>query len=96
MILFIIKNYWKQALVTTVIIAILACVYFKGRADAKAAIAHAVQKDLERQVAELGKVQEKADEVKEKVIKDRASHPIDDARDSCLLSNNPLEAKCIN
>lgn len=68
--------------------------YYVGGARVKAkAESHAYQEIVQRMKAEQ-KVEEKGKVLKKKVAKSRERAPIDDARDSCLLSGDPFSTRC--
>ncbi len=90
-----IKSYWKPLAIVGLVVGIYFVGYHNGNVSAQRSAEKAVNKELERRWAEYLKTQEAIDKESQKIDEDRQSRPLDDTRDSCLLSNDPFKKKCI-
>lgn len=91
----LLAKYWKHLAVTGLILLVVSGLYLKGRADCNRAHALATEREIARRMAEWEKSRVKIDDKITAIQKHRSSTPVDDDRDSCLLSGNPLETSCI-
>lgn len=98
-ILNLLKKYWLYLLIPILI----ASTYFytynkaykKGQLDCQVKIERTVYVEVEKRHTEEAKEVKRIDSINAKIKKSRETRPIDDDRDSCLLSNDPYETECV-
>lgn len=92
----LILRYWKQLSIIASIGFILLSFYLKGRSD----YAHHIEtkdfQEVKRDIERVEREREQTEEVRHSIRVNRQSIKDDDARDSCILSNDPFTIKCIN
>ncbi len=92
--LFLLKH-WKGLSLAVIGIMVCAGMYFKGRLDCSRSYEKAAAKEIARRFEEYIKERDRTDAIKDVIEKHRSTTPVDDARDSCLLSNNPYSVDCL-
>lgn len=95
MILSFLKGYWKQIAIVVLAFAVVGGAYVKGRRDCARSMEREVAKELEKRVGEVQKERDRTDRIRDSIRSDRESRPVDDDRDSCLLSNDPYQVDCL-
>ncbi len=88
-------KYWKQFVLVGAIALVLFFVYNKGKKDCQLAAERKARTELEHRVDQVQKETDRTDRIQDKIALDRQQRPVDDDRDSCLLSNDPYKTKCI-
>ena len=91
----LIRPHFKSIFLVLAVTLILAGMYYKGYADCNRKHADAVNREINRRMEEYIKAREYTDKIKRSIESDRALRPIDDGRDSCILSGNPFKTKCV-
>lgn len=80
-------------IISLALLGILTAVYLKGRNDAVTRASEKNSIEVAQRLVGWEKQSEKIDRKITKIKQSRKSN--DDGRDSCLLSNNPLEVECL-
>jgi hypothetical protein len=93
-ILTFLKAYWKPILIVLLVIAVVLGLYLKGRSDAKHSFVLQEYKETVKSIESQGKVIKRGKEFSDKVTEHRLVEPIDDERDSCLLSAQSPTEEC--
>lgn len=88
-------RYWKAIAIATTIVALVGGSYVKGRRDASRKMEKEVSKELQRRIEDVQRERNRTDEIRDSIRSDRELYPIDDERDSCILSNDPYTTNCI-
>lgn len=88
-------RYWKAIAIVMAIITLAGGSYVKGRRDEAKKMERAVAKELERRIGELQRERDRTDGIRDSIRNDRELHPVNDDRDSCLLSNDPYQVDCL-
>ena len=91
----VLKNYWKQLAIVALFTMLLGVAYCKGRKDCATQMEKAVVKDLERTFKSVEEERGRTNDIRETIRSDRERNPLDDKRDSCILSNDPFQTRCI-
>lgn len=89
------RNYWKQLALGVGVLALIFVIYNKGRKDCELATERATRKELVKRYTEAEEEATKNDRITYKIKEDLDKTPINDQRDSCLLSNDPFRTKCV-
>ena len=92
--LILLKAYWKPLAVTGLILAILGSTYFKGRYDCNIKQALKETKSIVSSINQVEHRKEELQKIEDEIKTTREKKPINDLRDSCLLSNDPFSVKC--
>lgn len=95
MIYSIILAHWQKILWVGAVLAILFGVYAKGRYDCRTSYRKALDQEIAKRIAEYEKERNKNQEKKDQILEHRRKNPVNDKRDSCILSNNPLSVNCL-
>lgn len=95
LILALFSRYWKQLAIAGIVISLLTGVYLKGRRDCASQMEREVATELQKRTEAVQRERTKTDKIRDNVKIDREAHPIDDERDTCLLSNNPYRVDCL-
>lgn len=93
MILLLLNKIKVPLIISVGILTILAGIYLKGRNDAVTRASEKNSIEVTQRLVGWEKQSEKIDRKITKIKQSRKSN--DDDRDSCLLSNNPLEVECL-
>lgn len=91
----ILRRYWKHFAVTGIVLALVLGIYAKGRRDCSLQMERRVAEELERRQDAVQRERDSTERVRDRIRSDRESRPIDDQRDSCLLSGDPFRTKCV-
>ena len=91
-----IKAYWKPLVITGAIISIALVIYLRGRSDMQHKIERRDLKETIRRDAEVHKVVDRANKVREKIriLDKNGQYTEKDRVYSCLLSNDPISTSC--
>ena len=95
LILSILKRYWKPLSIVGVSIILLGFAYYKGYNQCRQTSLKKELKDYDKRITDYIEVRDKNDRISKDIDNDRIINPVNDKRDSCLLSNNPLETQCL-
>lgn len=93
--IYILAKYWKPILITTVCIVLCTGAYVKGRTDTNKKWEHKINQEIANRLEKAQQERDRTDVVRRKIEEARKTRPVDDKRDSCLLSGDPYEAGCI-
>lgn len=88
-------RYWKPLVIISIILVVAGGSYVKGRRDYARKMEQEVSKELERRIGELQRERDRTDKIRDNIRNDRETTPINDNRDSCLLSNDPYKVNCL-
>lgn len=89
------KQYWKPLLIGTALVVTFYIGYYKGRAVCELKNAKVVSQAVS---ASFESYLDKEYELKfldDQIDQARQKTPVDDVRDTCLLSNDPYNTQCI-
>lgn len=93
------KKYWLYGVF---VLAIFSTWYFfktkyynQGYNKCKSSVQTETLKEEKKREVEYIYIKEKNDTVKKKVFDSLKKNPIDDKRDSCLLSGRPFKSECL-
>lgn len=93
------KKYW---LYLVLVLAVFGAWYFfktkyynQGYDECKSQIQSEVLKEETKRDVEYIEIKEKNDTEKKKIFNNIKQKPIDDKRDSCLLSGRPFKTECL-
>lgn len=89
------SKYWKYLTIPLVIGIIFYVGYFKGRKKCAVDSIKEVQKETEKRIERSYKEEDRINKIKKKYSDDKKINPINDLRDSCLLSNDPFDKDCL-
>jgi len=92
------KHIVKIALVVGAIVLILGAYgkgYYKGKHNCEAAVAQAVAEELVKRDAAVEAERAKIKKLQDQIRRSRQTDPINDKRDSCILSGNPYKDDCL-
>lgn len=85
---------YKYLFIGVLVLGVLSGVFFKGMSCERKRWIDKQNQETLRRIDEGNKSVERSNEFKEKVNKSRSVKPVDDARDSCLLSSNNPAKEC--
>lgn len=88
-------RYWKAIAIVMAIIALAGGSYVKGRRDEARKMERAVARELEKRIGDVQRERDRTDQIRDNIRNDRETNPVNDARDSCLLSNDPYKINCL-
>jgi len=96
---YILGKIWKPVLIAVVIGTAIASSYWigysKGSTKCKLKVAQETIEELQRSEKEVeklrGELQKRRDDIENSI----SNKPIDDARDSCILSGDPFSSNCL-
>lgn len=88
-------KHWKPFLVGGIILAGLAFAYYKGASECAEKHEKKVRKEIQERFEELLREEERLEAIKRSLEEDRTRTPLNDKRDSCILSNDPYETDCL-
>jgi predicted tellurium resistance membrane protein TerC len=94
-ILHFIRTNWKVVTITGLIIILVTGAYLKGRRDVAIQQTKETVKELENIHNNVERERAKTEVVRNRIRTNRDSHPKNDKRDSCILSNDPYEVDCL-
>ena len=89
------KAHWKIIGIVCGITAIVYFVYDTGRRDCERRIESITQKEVQRRFEADQKEQDRLVKIRRRINRERSIQPINDKRDSCILSNDPYTKRCI-
>jgi len=96
------KNWLKVVLpIGLVIVLFFAHYHYKtkyynqGYNKCKTQVQEEAFKEVEKREKEYVEIKEKNDSIKKKVFDNIKKNPINDKRDSCILSNRPFKVDCL-
>ncbi len=90
------KQYWKQISIVIGVLLVVWFIYHKGVRDCEQRVEHATHKEIEKRFEKDQKEQDRLVKIDRKIDTARTTRPMDDQRDSCLLSNDPYKMRCVN
>lgn len=88
-------RYWKAIAAVVAIVALAGGSYVKGRRDVSRKMEREVARELQKRIEDVQRERDRTDGIRDSIRNDRESRPIDDDRDSCLLSNDPYTVNCV-
>ena len=94
-ILAFLSKYWKPLAIAGVILILVGGAYVKGRRDVARKMEREVAKELQRRIEDVQRERDRTDGIRDSIRNDRELHPLDDERDTCLLSNDPYTVNCL-
>lgn len=89
------KQYWKYLATIGGVLLLIWFIYHKGVKDCEQRVNNITNKEIQKRFESDQKEQDRLVKVGRKIDADRHARPIDDQRDSCLLSNDPTTKRCI-
>lgn len=89
------KSYWKSIAIGSIILLVVGGAYVKGRKDCAKQMDKEVIQELERRNDSVERERGKVEQVREKIRANRELTPVDDKRDSCILSGDPFKERCV-
>ena len=87
-------KYWKYIVLGVLVLSVVGFIYFKGKSAGEQKVWSKLEHLVKTRVKQENKVKDRNRKVKEKIEKSRIKKPIDDARDSCILSHDPHSGVC--
>lgn len=94
-ILSLLKSYWKPLGIILISAIALGGAYYKGYTKCQETSIKKELNEYHDRVSDYIEVRDENDRIIRDIDNHRRINPKDDRRDSCLLSNNPLEASCL-
>lgn len=89
------RKYWKPLAIAGAILLAFTFGYFRGKMTAKYQAEKAARVETEKRYGEADKERAKNEKRKDSYDRDRKVNPVNDARDSCILSNDPYAQDCL-
>lgn len=93
--LLFLKSYWKPILGITLALSLVLGSYAKGRKDCALEHSQNTLREIETRTIEAAKESHRTDRISDSIRTDRIKQPINDTRDSCILSNDPFKVLCV-
>lgn len=84
----------KYLIGALLVIGIIAAIYWKGKTECREEVLIQEQREVLERIEKSHEVVREERKFKDKVTKHRESNPVDDARDSCLLSSSRPSKDC--
>jgi len=88
-------RYWKPLVIISLLLVIVGGSYVKGRRDEAKKMERAVARELEKRIGDVQRERDRTDKIRDNIRNDRDTNPLNDSRDSCLLSNDPYKVNCL-
>lgn len=88
-------RYWKPLVIISIFLVITGGAYVKGRRDEAKKMERAVARELEKRIGDVQRERDRTDKIRDNIRNDRDVTPINDSRDTCLLSNDPYRVNCL-
>lgn len=89
------SKYWKHLTILGISAILFIAGYYKGHKACELKDIKEVQKETEKRTERAYKEEDRIRKVKQKYNEDRKVNPINDGRDSCILSNDPFDVDCL-
>lgn len=89
------NKYRKPLIIVGIVFFLISYIYYRGYKNATLQQNNQVLKEVEQRNKETWKVIESTEKTVRKIKRHRQNKPLDDKRDSCILSNDPFKTKCI-
>lgn len=95
----IISKYWKPLALLVLSLGLITGAYYKGYQKGKnkviQTVEHTVYVEVEKRHEAAEQERTRVEQIGERIAKDRRESPINDKRDSCLLSEDPFTERCL-
>lgn len=93
--LLLLKSYWKPLLGASLALMVIIGSYAKGKKDCALEHYKNSLREVEARTVEATEEASRSDRISDSIRADRVKQPLNDERDSCLLSNDPFKVRCI-
>lgn len=93
--LLFLKSYWKPLLAAGLALGLILGSYAKGRKDCALEASRRALEVVTERTEEAARESHRTDRISDSIRADRERKPIDDVRDSCILSSDPFKVQCV-